>query len=107
MLQKYCLLKNTTLSKRKNLIDQLHLVLFAEHQLKLKEMRVIKRENNKFIGRLNIAKNSKMDSLKLINFLVKIENKYKVKISTAELSIKKNQTVNKIIQIIHKKIKRK
>lgn len=81
--------------------------IFKFIKLKLKEMRVIKRENNKFIGRLNIAKNSKMDSLKLINFLVKIENKYKVKISTAELSIKKNQTVNKIIQIIHKKIKRK
>ena len=81
--------------------------IFKFIKLKLKEMRVIKRENNKFIGRLYIAKNSKMDSLKLINFLVKIENKYKVKISTAELSIKKNQTVNKIIQIIHKKIKRK
>ena len=54
-------------------------------------MRIIKRENDKSIGRLNIVKDSRMDSLKLINFLVKIESKYKVKISTSKLSIKKNQ----------------
>ena len=81
--------------------------IFKFIKLKLKEMRIIKRENNKSIGRLNIVKDSRMDSLKLINFLVKIESKYKVKISTSELSIKKNQTVNKIVQIIYKKIKRK
>jgi len=82
--------------------------IFKFIKLKLKEMRIIKRENDKSIGRLNIVKDSRIDSLKLINFLLKIENKYKVKISTSELSIKKNQTVNKIIQIIYnKKIKRK
>ena len=81
--------------------------IFKFIKLKLKEMRIIKRENDKSIGMLNIVKDSRMDSLKLINFLVKIESKYKVKILTSELSIKKNQTVNKIVQIIYKKIKRK
>ena len=81
--------------------------IFKFIKLKLKEMRIIKKENDKSIGMLNIVKDSRMDSLKLINFLVKIESKYKVKILTSELSIKKNQTVNKIVQIIYKKIKRK
>ena len=81
--------------------------IFKFIKLKLKEMRIIKKENDKSIGMLNIVKDSRMDSLKLINFLVKIESKYKVKILTSELSIKKNQTVNKIVQIMYKKIKRK
>ena len=73
----------------------------------LKNLRVIKNENESELNKLNIINDSRIDSLKLINLLLSIENKYKVKISSSDLDAKKKQTINKISEIILKKIKKK
>ena len=73
----------------------------------LKNLRVIKNENESELNKLNIINDSRIDSLKLINLLLSIENKYKVKISSSDLDVKKKQTINKISEIILNKIKKK
>jgi|AACY02.10.fsa_nt_gi hypothetical protein len=73
----------------------------------LKNLRVIKSENDNELNKLNIIKDGRIDSLKLINLLLRIENKYNIKISSTDLSSKKKQTINKISEIIFKKIKKK
>ena len=73
----------------------------------LKNLRVIKNESESELNKLNIINDSRIDSLKLINLLLSIENKYKVKISSSDLDVKKKQTINKISEIILNKIKKK
>ena len=72
----------------------------------LKSLGVIKSEKDNRLKDLNIIKNDKLDSLKLINFLLRIENKYKVKISSSDLKSTKKQTLNKISETILKKIEK-
>ena len=70
----------------------------------LKNLGVIKNEKNNQLKNLNIIKDDRLDSLKLINFLLRIENKYEVKILSSDLKSTKKQTLNKISEIILKKI---
>ena len=72
----------------------------------LENLGVIKSEKDNRLKDLNIIKNDKLDSLKLINFLLRIENKYKVKISSSDLKSTKKQTLNKISETILKKIEK-
>ena len=72
----------------------------------LKNLGIIKNEKNNQLKKLNIIKDDRLDSLKLINFLLRIENKYKVKILSSDLKSTKKQTLNKISEIILKKIEK-
>ena len=81
--------------------------IFKFLKLQLKNLRVFTKEKDNSLAKLNIIKDDVLDSLKLINLLLKIENKYKIKLSPSDLSSKKNQTVSQIVSIIHKKISKK
>ena len=76
-------------------------------KIQLKKINVIKKEKDNALKNLNIIKDSRIDSLKLINFLLRIEDKYKIKISTSDLKTEKKQTLDKISEIIIKKIKKR
>jgi len=76
-------------------------------KLQLKNLGVIKNEKENQLKNLNIIKDDRLDSLKLINFLLRIENKYKVKILSSDLKSSKKQTLNKISEIILKKIEKR
>ena len=76
-------------------------------KLQLNNLRVFTKQKDNSLVKLNIIKHEALDSLKIINLLLKTENKYKIKLSTSDLSSKKNQTIGQIVNIIHKKISKK
>ena len=80
--------------------------IFKFIKLKLTKMRVIKKENDNLIKKINIFKNDRLDSLQAINFLTTLEKKFKINISSLNLEKRNNQTINKICEIILKKIKK-
>ena len=80
--------------------------IFKFIKLNLKKMRVIIKEDDNLIKKINIFKNDRLDSLQVINFLATLEKKFKVNISSLNLEKRNNQTINKICEIILKKIKK-
>ena len=79
--------------------------IFQFIKTRLKKLRIINKENNKVIKKINIFEDERIDSLQLVNILAEIEKKYSVKINYNYFNLKKNQTIDKICEIISKKIK--
>lgn len=79
--------------------------IFQFIKTRLKKLRIINKENNKIIKKINIFEDERIDSLQLVNLLTEIEKNYSVKISYNYFNLKKNQTIDKICKIISKKIK--
>ena len=79
--------------------------IFQFIKTRLKKLRIINKENNKVIKKINIFEDERIDSLQLVNILAEIEKKYYEKINYNYFNLKKNQTIDKICEIISKKIK--
>ena len=80
--------------------------IFKFIKLKLKKMRVINKEDDNSIKKINIFESDLLDSLQSINFLITLEKKFKVSISASDMEKKKDQNVKKIYEIVLKKIKK-
>lgn len=79
--------------------------IFQFIKIKLKKSRIINKESNQVIKKMNIFEDERIDSLQLINILTEIEKKYSIKINYNYFNLKKNQSIDKICEVISKKIK--
>ena len=79
--------------------------IFQFIKIKLKKLRIINKESNQVIKKINIFEDERIDSLQLINILTEIEKKYSIKINYNYFNSKKNQSIDKICEVISKKIK--
>ena len=79
--------------------------IFQFIKIKLKKLRIINKESNQVIKKMNIFEDERIDSLQLINILTEIEKKYSIKINYNYFNLKKNQSIDKICEVISKKIK--
>tara|TARA_B100000315_G_C14503845_1_gene553623 strand:+ start:774 stop:1049 length:276 start_codon:yes stop_codon:yes gene_type:complete len=80
--------------------------IFKFIKLKLTKMRVIKKESDNSIKKINIFENDSLDSLQVLNFLTTLEKKFKVNILVSDFKKKNNQRITEICKIILKKIKK-
>ena len=80
--------------------------IFKFIKLKLAKMRVIKKENDNLIKKINIFENDCLDSLQVLNFLTTLEKRFKVNILVSDFKKKDNQSISEICKIILKKIKK-
>ena len=80
--------------------------IFKFIKLKLIKMRVIKKENDNLIKKINIFENDSLDSLQVLNFLTTLEKKFKVNILVSDFKKSDNQTISEICKIILKKMKK-
>ena len=71
----------------------------------LKKNKVFKNFNLKEIKKINIFEDERVDSLKLMRILSEIERKFKLELNMSFFIVKKNQTIDKISQILSNKIK--
>lgn len=71
----------------------------------LKKNKVFKNFNLKEIKKINIFEDERIDSLKLMRILSEIERKFKLELNMSFFRVKKNQTIDKISQILSNKIK--
>jgi len=71
----------------------------------LKKNKVFKNFNLKEIKKINIFEDERIDSLKLMRILSEIERKFELEINMSFFRVKKNQTIDKISQILSNKIK--
>ena len=79
--------------------------IFQFIKIKLKKLKIIDKENDQIIKKINIFEDERVDSLQLINILTELEKKYSIKINSNHFNLKKNQSVDKICAIISKKTK--
>jgi|TARA_B100000767_G_scaffold266161_1_gene283163 acyl carrier protein len=71
----------------------------------LKKNKVFKNFNLKEIKKINIFEDERIDSLKLMRILSEIERKFELELNMSFFRVKKNQTIDKISQILSNKIK--
>ena len=71
----------------------------------LKKNKVFKNFNFKEIKKINIFEDERIDSLKLMRILSEIERKFELELNMSFFRVKKNQTIDKISQILSNKIK--
>ena len=71
----------------------------------LKKNKVFKNFNLKEIKKINIFEDERIDSLKLMRILSEIERKFELELNMSFFKVKKNQTIDKISQILSNKIK--
>jgi len=80
--------------------------IFKFIKLKLAKMRVIKKEKDNLIKKINIFESDSLDSLQVLNFLTTLEKRFKVNILVSDFKKKDKQTISEICKIILKKIKK-
>ena len=71
----------------------------------LKKNKIFKIFNLKEIKKINIFEDERIDSLKLMRILSEIERKFELELNMSFFRVKKNQTIDKISQILSNKIK--
>ncbi len=74
--------------------------IFKFIKLKLAKMRVIKKEKDNLIKKINIFESDSLDSLQVLNFLTTLEKRFKVNILVSDFKKKDNQTISEICKII-------
>ena len=61
----------------------------------------------KFSSKENLIDNGILDSLNFVKLISKIEKKYKIKLSSYDISKKKNFSYDKLCELIYKQNKKK
>lgn len=61
----------------------------------------------KFSSKENLIDNGILDSLNFVKLISKIEKKYKIKLSSYDISNKKNFSYDKLCELIYKQNKKK